>query len=166
MTTRGPYNPDRHAHPGLVLIALFEASKGLLAFLVAAGLEISGPRHLRIFVDTIIRRVGADPEHGTLSALLGMITPHTVHLGMALLVSYGLLRMVEAWGLWRIKAWASWLGCVSAALYLPLDIYAIVRHPGWATWLLLVVNLIVVLALALDLRRRKLSKKRAEKSDA
>ena len=154
MTSNTPYNPDPHAHPGLAAIALLEAGKAVLAFLAAAGLEISGPAPLRNIINALIHRAGGDPENGAFSSLLGMITPDTVHLGAAVLVGYGLLRVLEAWGLWRAKAWASWLGCISAALYLPLDFYAIVKHPGWASWLLLAVNLLVVWVLARDLGKR------------
>ena len=154
MTSNTPYNPDPHAHPGLAAIALLEAGKAVLAFLAAAGLEISGPAPLRNIINALIHRAGGDPENGAFSSLLGMITPDTVHLGAAVLVGYGLLRVLEAWGLWRAKAWASWLGCISAALYLPLDFYAIVKHPGWASWLLLAVNILVVWVLARDLGKR------------
>jgi len=155
LSARKPYNPDPHAHPGLAAIALLEAVKAALAFLAAAGLEFSGPAPLRIFVNTLIRHVGGDPEHGSSSTLLDMITPDTVHVGALALVAYGLLRSLEAWGLWRARAWASWLGCISAALYLPLDVYAIIRHPGWASWLLLAVNLVVVWVLARDIGKRR-----------
>ncbi|KRG85084.1 MULTISPECIES: DUF2127 domain-containing protein [Stenotrophomonas] len=155
MSARKPYNPDPHAHPGLAAIALLEAVKAALAFLAAAGLEFSGPAPLRTFVNTLIRHVGGDPEHGSSSTLLDMITPDTVHVGALALVAYGLLRSLEAWGLWRARAWASWLGCISAALYLPLDVYAIIRHPGWTSWLLLAVNLVVVWVLARDIGKRR-----------
>jgi uncharacterized membrane protein (DUF2068 family) len=150
-----PYNPDPHAHPGLAAIALLEAGKAVLAFLAAAGLEISGPAPLRTIINALILRIGGDPEQGSFSSLLNLITPDTVHLGAAALVGYGLLRVLEAWGLWRAKAWASWLGCISAALYLPLDVYAIIKHPGWASWLLLAVNVLVVWVLARDIGKRR-----------
>lgn len=71
------------------------------------------------------------------------------------MLAYGLLHVVEAWGLWRAKAWASVLGCLSAAIYLPFDIYAIARHPGWTAWAVLAINLLVVGVLARDLVRRR-----------
>ena len=40
------YNPDPHAHPGLHVIAIFEAAKCLLALLAASGLELLGPAPL------------------------------------------------------------------------------------------------------------------------
>ncbi|WP_353101616.1 DUF2127 domain-containing protein [Stenotrophomonas lactitubi] len=149
------YNPDPHRHPGLHVIALLEASKAMLALLAATGLEILGPQPLRDGVNTLIRRFSLDPDHGTLPSLLNAISPDAVHLAAAAMIGYGLLHLVEAWGLWKAKAWASWLGCLTASIYLPFDIYAIVRHPGWASWTVLAINLIVVYVLARDLRKRR-----------
>ncbi|MEG0194517.1 MAG: DUF2127 domain-containing protein [Stenotrophomonas sp.] len=149
------YNPDPHRHPGLHVIALLEASKAMLALLAATGLEILGPQPLRNGVNALIRRFSLDPDHGTLPSLLNAISPDAVHLAAAAMIGYGLLHLVEAWGLWKAKAWASWLGCLTASIYLPFDIYAIVRHPGWASWAVLAINLIVVYVLARDLRKRR-----------
>ncbi|MEE7546324.1 DUF2127 domain-containing protein [Xanthomonas sp. Kuri4-1] len=154
--TGKPYDPDPHAHPGLHLIALLEAAKGVLAVLAATGLEILGPLPLQHGVNKLIQRFNLDPEHGALPSLLKMINPDAVHLAAVAMLAYGLLHLVEAWGLWRAKAWASLLGCASAAIYLPFDIYAIVRHPGWPSWSVLAINLIVVGVLARDLVRRRL----------
>ncbi|PPV07842.1 hypothetical protein XBLMG947_0312 [Xanthomonas bromi] len=150
-----PYSPDPRAHPGLHVIALLEAIKGALALLAATGLELLGPLPLQHAVSTLIRRFSLDPEHGALPSLLKMIDPNAVHLAAAAMLAYGLLHVVESWGLWRAKAWASLLGCLSAAIYLPFDIYAIVHHPGWTAWGVLAINLIVVGVLARDLVRRR-----------
>ncbi|TPD99758.1 DUF2127 domain-containing protein [Stenotrophomonas maltophilia] len=149
------YNPDPHRHPGLHVIALLEASKAMLALLAATGLEILGPQPLRDGVNALIRRFSLDPDHGTLPSLLNAISPDAVHLAAAAMIGYGLLHLVEAWGLWKARAWASWLGCLTASIYLPFDIYAIVRHPGWASWTVLAINLVVVYVLARDLRKRR-----------
>lgn len=137
------------------MIALLEASKAVLALLAATGLEVLGPQPLRDGVNALIRRFSLDPDHGTLPSLLNAISPDAVHLAAAAMIGYGLLHLVEAWGLWKAKAWASWLGCLTASIYLPFDIYAIVRHPGWASWTVLAINLIVVYVLARDLRKRR-----------
>ena len=77
-----------------------------------------------------------------------------MHLAAALIFAYGVLRMIEAWGLWQARVWASWLGGLSAAIYLPLDIYAVFRHPGWMSVGVLALNLIVVAVLARDIFKR------------
>ena len=155
--TEAPYNPAPQAHPGLHVLALFEGLKGLLALIAAASLEVLGPQPLRHLISALIARFNLNPVHGTLPSLLDAINPGAVHLAVAVVSLYAVWRLVEAWGLWRAKAWASWLGCVGTAAYLPLDVYALYRHHGWHTWAVLVLNLIVVAVLARDLVKRHAS---------
>lgn len=155
MTDAPHYNPSPRAHPGLRVIALVELAKGVLALLAASGLELLGPTPLRRWVDELIHRFQLDPEHGAMAWLAQGINPGSVHLAAAAVLLYGLLHLIEAWGLWRDKAWASWLGCLAAAIYLPFDLYALVRHPGGAAVAVLVVNLIVVWVLGRDLFKRR-----------
>ena len=150
-----PYNPDPHAHPGLHVLAVFELAKGLLALLAAASLEAFGPEPIRRLIQLLIARFNLDPEHGALPSLLNAVNPDAVHLAVAVVLVYAAVRIAEAWGLWRAKAWASWLGCVGTAAYLPLDVYALYHHPGWHTWAVLLLNLLVVAVLARDLLRRR-----------
>ena len=116
-----------------------------------------GPQPLRHFISALIARFNLNPVHGTLPSLLDAINPGAVHLAVAVVSLYAVWRLIEAWGLWRAKAWASWLGCVGTAAYLPLDVYALYRHHGWHTWAVLVLNLIVVAVLARDLVKRRAS---------
>lgn len=150
-----PYNPDRQPHPGLHAIALFEAAKGLLALLAASGLEILGPAPLQHWLHELITRFQLDPHHGALDWISRAINPDSVHLAAGIGLAYALLRFVEAWGLWRVRTWASWLGCISAAIYLPLDLYALFHNRGWLSLTVLVVNLLVVWVLARDLLKRR-----------
>jgi uncharacterized membrane protein (DUF2068 family) len=149
------YNPDPHAHPGLHVVALVEGTKGALAVLAASGLELLGPTPIRRWVHELIARFQLDPEHGALALFARQISPDAVHLAAAAVMAYGLLHLLEAWGLWRAKSWASWLGCVTASLYLPLDLYALWHHPGWPALLVLAVNVAVVWVLARDILRRR-----------
>ena len=149
------YNPDPPAQPGLHAIAIVEASQGLLALLAASGLEILGPVPLQRWLHELINRFQLDPHHGVLDWLSRMINPDSVHLAAAIGLGYAVLRFVEAWGLWRVRTWASWLGCIGAAVYLPFDVYALFNHLGWLSVTVLVVNLIVVWVLARDLFKRR-----------
>jgi uncharacterized membrane protein (DUF2068 family) len=153
--TETHYNPAPRAHPGLHVLALFEGLKGFLALIAAASLEVLGPQPLRNVISGLIARFNLDPDHGTLPSLLNAISPGAVHLAVAVVTLYAIWRLVEAWGLWRAKAWASWLGCVGTAAYLPLDLYALYHHPGWHTWAVLAINLAVVAILARDLFKRR-----------
>ncbi|MBN8262524.1 MAG: DUF2127 domain-containing protein [Xanthomonadales bacterium] len=152
---QGHYNPDPHAHPGLHAIAIIEAVKGGLALLAASGLELLGPAPLQRATHALIAKFQLDPDHGAMAWLAQAINPGSVHLAALVAALYGLLHLVEGWGLWRAKAWASWLGCLTAAAYLPFDLYAFATHRHWLEGLVVVVNLIVVWVLARDLRVRR-----------
>lgn len=153
--TTGTYNPSPRAHPGLHVIAIIEAAKGVLALLAASGLEMLGPVSLQRWVHALIARFQLDPHHGAMAWLAKAISPHSIHIAAAVAVVYGVLHIAEGWGLWRAKAWASWLGCIAAALYLPFDIFAMLRHPGWISFAVVAVNLLVVWVLGRDLFVRR-----------
>jgi len=155
MNAPAPTDAVPQAHPGLHAIAALEAVKGVLALSAASGLELLGPAPLQRWVDELIARFHLDPEHGAVAWLARGIDPDSVHLAAAIALGYGLLRLLEAWGLWKARAWASWLGCIGAALYLPFDLYALWRHPGWLSVAVLTINVIVVWVLARDLSRRR-----------
>jgi uncharacterized membrane protein (DUF2068 family) len=149
------YDPDPSRHPGLHLIALFEAMKGSLALLSAGGIELLGPAPIRHLIVEMTTRLHLHPDRGPIAHMLAAVNLHVVHLTALMLFGYACLRFIEAWGLWRARAWASWLGLVSAVLYLPLDISALWRHPGWLAAGVLAINLIVVWVLTRDLRVRR-----------
>jgi uncharacterized membrane protein (DUF2068 family) len=50
--------------------------------------------------------------------------------------------------LWRERAWAEWLALISGAIYLPFEVYEVVRRPDWVRFTILAVNLAVVLFMA------------------
>ena len=149
------YNPDPHAHPGLHIVAIVEGVKAVLALMGATGLAVLGPAPLQRWMHALIFRFQFDPDHGAMAWFANSISPHSVHLAVLAVYAYGFLHTAEAWGLWHARAWASWLGCVAAALYLPFDIYALVRHPHWLAWTVVVINVLVVWVLGRDLVKRK-----------
>lgn len=134
---------------------MVEAVKGLLALVAASGLEILGPAPLRGAVHALIRHFELSSTDGPLAWLASAISAGTVHTTAAIAGVYGLLHVIEAWGLWRDKVWASWLGCVAAAIYLPFDLYALWHHPGRVAATVLAINIVVVYVLARDLFRRR-----------
>ncbi|HST45461.1 MAG TPA: DUF2127 domain-containing protein [Luteimonas sp.] len=142
-------------HGGLHAIAIVEAAKGVLAVASAAGLEFAGPAVLQRWVEALIALFHFDPEHGALPWLLHGINPESVHVAAAAVCAYGILHLVEAWGLWRARAWASWLGCTAAAVYIPFEVDALLREPGWLAAGVLLVNGLVVAVLGRDLVRRR-----------
>ncbi len=140
------------ADPALRAVALFEGLKGVVSLLAAAGLAFAGAARLQQWAAMALSRFQPQPGSAWLQRA---ISAESVRLVVLAILAYGLLRLLEAWGLWRARAWASWLGCVSAAIYLPFELQALVRHPGWIALAVLAVNLAVVAVLARDLLRRR-----------
>ena len=143
------------ARPGLHAVAAFEFSKGLLALLAAGGLEMIGPLVLRGWLHRVCSALGLDARHEAIETLSRALNPESIHVAAGIAALYAAMRLVEAWGLWRGRAWASWFGCIGAAVYLPLDLYALFAHPGWLSVAVLAVNLWVVWVLARDLLARR-----------
>ncbi|NYZ63597.1 DUF2127 domain-containing protein [Luteimonas deserti] len=139
---------------GLRAIALFEAAKGILAAMAAAALAAVGPDTLQHTLQRLLAAMGVATERGSTS-LLDRITPQTLHIAIGVVLLYAAMRLLEGWGLWRHRAWASWLGCLGAAAYLPFEIYALWHDPDWLTWGVFLLNLVIVLVLARDLQRRR-----------
>ena len=159
-------NPAAPAQPGFHLLALFEGLKGILALIAAASLEVMGPQPLQDLVTGLITKFNLNPHSGPLPTLLHAINPAAVHFAATVLVLYAAVRLLEAWGLWRAKAWASWLGCIGTALYLPLDLFGIYYHRSVYAWLVLGLNIAVIAVLARDLAKRRKQTVIARATDA
>jgi len=61
---------------------------------------------------------------------------------------YSSLRFIEAYGLWRQRVWAEWLAIVSGAIYLPYELYKLVRRPSLFHWTILLINIAIVVYIA------------------
>ncbi len=148
-------DPGRRRHRGLHAIALIEVSKGVFALLTAGAIAGFGATR----IDEAIGRLSAlshfDAIHRALASVADNITPTSVHLIVAATVAYAALRLIEGWGLWRAQAWASWLGAVSLTLYLPFDLYALIRYPGWIGLLVVALNIGMLWVLTRDLLSRR-----------
>lgn len=136
-------------------IALVELVKGFFALLAASGLELLGPAPIQRFIHWLVELFRFDAHHSALATFARGIDPESVHVAASAAAAYGLLHLVEAWGLWRARRWASWLGCLSAAIYLPVEFYALFREPGWVPLIVVAINAAIVWILARDLVRRR-----------
>ncbi|MES2670886.1 MAG: DUF2127 domain-containing protein [Pseudomonadota bacterium] len=159
MTQPTSYDPSPRAHPGLHVIALIELAKGLVSASAAITLALVGPSPIRASIAAIGERLHFDTRHSALARFIEGITPETVHLAAAAIGIYALLRFLLFWGLWRVKAWASWLGACAAVLYVPFCSFALWRYPGWPTAAVLTLNLVIVWVLVRDLLRRRAARK-------
>ncbi|MFZ5657718.1 MAG: DUF2127 domain-containing protein [Pseudomonadota bacterium] len=138
-------------------VAVFEAAKGMLGIVVAVAVLSIGPEALSRGWKALLRALHLSTDRGAGAWLAERITIDNVSLAAAIAVVYASIRFIEAWGLWHRRRWASWLGCIGAAIYLPFDVLALVQVPGAITLSILGINLLIVGVLWHDLRRHRLA---------
>lgn len=145
---------------GLRTVAAFEFSKGLIVLLAALGLAEAFHGSLEETAEHLLLRLHVSPERRLgrvlLEAASKLSDAGLVKLA-ALACAYSAARLIEAWGLWRGRAWAQWFAALSGLLYLPWEISALMDRPDWMRALLLAGNVVLVaymLFLRLAARRR------------
>jgi uncharacterized membrane protein (DUF2068 family) len=62
----------------------------------------------------------------------------------ALAFLYAVVRFVEAYGLWRMRVWAEWFAIIAGSVYLPVEIYEILRRATWMRGIVFLTNLLIV----------------------
>ena len=147
---------------GLRAIALFEASKGIVALAAVCGLLSLRHTDLHAVTDAFLLRHGIDPERHYTRLFIESVARATHHHGGQLAAvgsAYALIRLAEGYGLWRGKHWAEWFAVISAALYLPWEFMHFARHPRLFTAGVIVFNLALIIYLGKLLARQRTHRK-------
>lgn len=149
-------------HFGLRGVALFEALKGGAAILVALWVLTLRHKDLEEVAAHILRVIHLGPEHNSARWLLrtaGRITGKQLGIVVIGILVYAVIRFTEATGLWLEREWAEWFALLSGGLYLPWEVFELIRHPTLFKWGVLGINILIVLYMAWLLidsyRRRK-----------
>ena len=132
---------------GLRIVAIFEATKGLLVLLAGCGLLSAIHRDLHAAAVHLVRVMHLNPAKHYPSIFIDAADKVTdLQLWMLALSAllYAVVRFVEAYGLWRQMQWAEWFGLLSGAMYIPLEIFEASREFTWPRITVLLVNLGVV----------------------
>jgi uncharacterized membrane protein (DUF2068 family) len=142
----------------LRLVALFEFAKGALALAAAAGLLAFVHRDIRRVIGELLPHLHLDPARRIpgvfllLADRLESMDLWLLAIGAAL---YAAVRFAEAYGLWLDREWAEWLGAVSGAIYVPLELYSLTKGVTPLKLATLGINLLVVAVLSDALWRRR-----------
>jgi uncharacterized membrane protein (DUF2068 family) len=142
---------------GLRTIAAFEAAKGALVLVVGLGLLSFVHRYAQNVGEEIVRRFHLNLAHHYPRIFIDVIThvddSHLRLLAAAALL-YSTLRFVEAYGLWRMRAWAEWLAIVTGGVYLPVELYEIAEKATVVRVVVFIINAGIVAYLVYVRRRR------------
>ncbi|MEP6715661.1 MAG: DUF2127 domain-containing protein [Terriglobia bacterium] len=141
----------------IVLIGIFKLVKGLTMLALGIGLLRLLHRDVATSVTHWIGRLRLDPEnqyiHGALVKVF-RVTPRQLKELSAGTFVYAAIFLTEGTGLLLRKHWAEYLTLVSTALFLPIEIYEIYRHPTPLKVSVLLINVAILWYLAQRIRRR------------
>lgn len=132
---------------GLHVVAFFEAAKGLLVLLAGFGLLTFIHKDIHEAAVRLVEQIHLNPASHYPRIFLDLterITDANLW-GLAIAAAlYSVVRMIEAVGLWFNKRWAEWFATLTGGMYIPVEIFEVVRSASWPKVVVLIVNLGVV----------------------
>jgi uncharacterized membrane protein (DUF2068 family) len=143
-----PHDSHSRQLRALRAVASIEFLKGLVVLLAGFGVLSLVHRDAWDVAESFLEWLHISPDTHYAQVFLNLADQVTdaklwgVAVGA---LAYSSLRFLEAYGLWRERAWAEWLALISGAIYLPFEIYELARRPDWIRLGIFVVNLAVVL---------------------
>lgn len=143
---------------GLLMIGLFKLSKSLFFFCIGIGALHLLHRDLGDEAMRLAISLRFDPEGRFVGLLMEKVDAIDAHhlreIGFATF-AYSALALTEGIGLLLEKVWAEYLTLSLTVLFLPWELYEIVRHVTPLHIGLLVINLLVLAYLLWLLDRKK-----------
>ena len=141
---------------GLRALAVIEAAKGSVVILLGCGMLDLVHKNVTKVAERLAGVFHAKPD-GELSSIFAKLVSHATDRFLWLLaigaLVYTLVRFTEAYGLWRERDWAQWFELVSTALYLPPELYWLLRQATLLKFGVLMTNIFILLFM-LNVRGR------------
>lgn len=141
----------------ILLIGLFKLLKGISLLILGFGLLRLLHRDVAAVVQHWIDVLRVDPDNRHIHRLLLRIfnvTPKQLRELSAGTFIYAGIFLTEGTGLLARKHWAEYMTLISTALFIPLEVYEIHRHFTMVKVAVTVVNALIVLYLAVRIKRR------------
>ncbi len=138
------------AEKGIRAIAVYEAVKGLIGLLAGFGLLALINRDISDFAEDLIGFLHLNSEGRLANRIVETITklnPANIKIFFAIALVYATKQFIEAYGLWRLRAWAEWVAIASGLIYIPIEIYELIHKPTFTRAAILIFNIGIVVYL-------------------
>jgi uncharacterized membrane protein (DUF2068 family) len=159
MTARGQTEAHTCSQPrGLLAIAIFKLAKSAFFFCVGLGLFHLLHRDLSEAAQNLATALHFEPEWRITALLTEKITlldPKKLRDFGFFAFAYSGIALTEGIGLYLEKVWAEYLTLSLTVMFLPWEIYELMRRPSWMRLALLAINLLVLGYLLWILDRKK-----------
>ncbi len=142
---------------GLFLIGLFKLAKGALFVALGIGMLKLVDKDIDDLLRNIISKLHIDAEHEFLHHTLlrlDLISNHTLKELSTLSFVFALLLFIEAIGLLWKKVWAQYLTVAETALFIPFEIYEMIRHTTLTKTVIMTINIAIVTFLVFVIVRK------------
>jgi uncharacterized membrane protein (DUF2068 family) len=140
-----------HSKDGLRVVSIFEATKGLLVLLTGCGLLEYVHRDLHLAAEQLVRHFHLNPASHYPRVFIDLadhITDGELWIMALSAMLYSVVRFVEAYGLWLQRQWAEWFAVLTGGMYIPIELFELIRKITWPKVTVLGVNAVIVAYLA------------------
>jgi len=156
MKQMGRVGESKHHHHDVTLqvlrgVASFELAKGFVVLAAACGVLFLVGKDPWDIADSLLHLLHISPDHHFAQVFLDWsdtLTDSKLWAVAAAAIGYSVLRFTEAYGLWHARAWAEWIALISAAVYLPFEVYKLAHRQNLFHIGVLVINLAIVIYMA------------------
>jgi uncharacterized membrane protein (DUF2068 family) len=140
---------ERHRRrAALRAVASLELAKGLVVLLLGFGAVSLVHKDTWDAAEAVLRFLHVNPDHHHYAQvfmnLADNLTDKKLWAMAAGAAAYSVVRFVEAYGLWLERTWAEWFALISGALYVPFEVYEVVRRTTPIHVTVLLINLGIV----------------------
>src|ERR1700737_3491175 len=143
---------------GIRLIAAFKLFKGLVLLAVGIGAVKLVHKDVAFEIERWADLFRVDPNNLYFQHLLERFSILDDRKLKELSVGtffYSALLLTEGIGLLLAKRWAEYFTIIVTSSFIPLEIYEIVKRVSWAKLVVLLLNIVVVIYLAIEVRRKR-----------
>ena len=137
---------------------MFEAAKGVLVLVAGFGLVGLMHREGDRVADLLVSHLHLNPANQHARIFLELLTNLSsgkLWFLAALAFTYAGLRFIEAYGLWRNRAWAKWVAALSGGIYVPFELYELYLGVSWLKLAALIINVIIVASMGHSIRNNR-----------
>lgn len=138
----------RKAERLLKFIIIYKAFMGLLEMTVAAGfLSFFDGEHAALSFTSIAVNLNLDQDNRIISSAIehaGTLASSTVVTIALFVFLVGIINSIEAVGLHYRYRWAEWLTVAATGIFIPFELYEVMRSISAIKVTILVLNIVVV----------------------
>jgi uncharacterized membrane protein (DUF2068 family) len=140
-----------HSQGGLRIVAVFEAAKGLLVLLTGFGLLAFIHQDLHLAAEQLVRHMHLNPASHYPRIFIDLadrVSDGQLWVMALSALLYSTVRFAEAYGLWLQKQWAEWFAVLTGGMYIPVELFEMLRKTTWPRVTILSINVCIVVYLA------------------